>query len=71
MSDIAYVSVITDSAFAIGLAHRGLRGYTPLPAHGTFESWDAAKDYAKGLNTAELGLDWSEALNIIASTMRP
>jgi hypothetical protein len=71
MSDIAYVSVIADRSFAIGLAHRGVRGYTPLPAHGTFTSSDAAEAYVKSLNATELGLESLEAWKIVASTMRP
>jgi hypothetical protein len=71
MSDIAYVSVIADNGFAIGLARQGVRGYTPLPTHGTFTSSDAAEAYVKSLNATELGLKSLEAWKIVASTIRP
>ena len=66
----AYVSVITDRTFAIGVAHLGVHGYSPRPEYGTFESWEAAKGYAETLN-AELTLTSMEALNIIATTIYP
>ena len=71
MSDIAYVSVTTDSGFAIGLAHRGVRGYTPLPALPTFASLEEAEAYVKSLNHTAFGLTSLDAWKIVASTMHP
>lgn len=65
----AYTAVVTSAGFFIGKADYGTAGYTPMPRHGAFKTWDDARKFADGLNEAE-GVGKEEALEIVFNTMR-
>jgi hypothetical protein len=63
----AFTAVIEDG-YMLGVAVADEPGYSPIIGK-TFESWDEAKVWANGLNQ-HIGLKFSEAMDIITSTMR-
>jgi hypothetical protein len=65
----AFVAVMVDRAFGIGLAEENERGYWPQAGFGTFATYDLAVAKASELN-ARLGLDPMDAAMIVASSMR-
>ena len=67
---IAFTAIVDRSGFSIGLAERGVAGYTPMPKFGRFPSWEAAKSKAEQENL-DLGLTPTEAFEIVASSMWP
>jgi hypothetical protein len=70
LGGIAYTPVVDEDGYTIGLADRGVAGYTPQPGFGKFPSWEAARDRAK-VENERLGLSELEAFAIVASTMWP
>ncbi len=67
--DWAYTGVVAEQGYIIGRADRNVKGYTPVPAQGTFPSYDAAQERADKLNEAR-GMPRVEALKIVFTTMR-
>ena len=70
MSRVAFTAIVDRSGFSVGLAERGVAGYTPMPKFGRFPSWEAAKSKADEENR-DLGLSPVEAFEIVASSMWP
>jgi hypothetical protein len=68
----AFTAVIsgTGKGFGIGRADLGTKGYTPCPTYGTFQTFEAASEYAEKLN-GDKGLKDDDAVKIILSTMTP
>lgn len=66
----AFVAIVApEGKFAIGRADEGIRGYSPQPELGEFDSYTQAFDKAQEYNEA-MGLSDDEAALIICSTMR-
>jgi len=76
----AFVVVIRDnqdSRFEIGLAHRGIKGYSPgygkcfsLKYPGIeAETYDEASEWVEHLNKEHYGHTFKEAAKIVASSM--
>ena len=64
----AYVAVIRDGGFSLGIAIEGEAGYNATNLH-TVPSWDEARRWAEAAN-ARLGLTETTAFLIVASTIR-
>jgi hypothetical protein len=63
----AFTAVIEDG-YMLGVAVANEPGYNPINGK-TFDTYDEAKVWANGLNQ-HIGLKYSEAMDIIISTMR-
>lgn len=69
IDDLAYVAVISEEGYGLGVAVRDQAGYHPLREPLTFETYDEANTAARTMNE-RLGLSPREADEIIASSMR-
>jgi hypothetical protein len=66
---MAFAPVCTpDGRFGLGAAERNQPGYWPVPAYGTFDTWEDASNRAQELNTKR-GLEPETAALIVASSM--
>lgn len=65
--DLAYTAVLRDGQWILGVAKRGVQGYSPTD-YPPAESYGAARKWANELN-ARMGLTEREAWEIVASTM--
>lgn len=68
----AWVAVVDESGFSLGLAEEGTKGYSPMKEDQkiTFPTYDAASEEAEARNGL-LGLSNDDAAKIVFSTMRP
>lgn len=67
----AFVVVIRNNRYEIGLAYEGEKGY--FPDYGTFDediTYDKACNQVDDLNESHFGLDKKEAYKIVLSSMR-
>ena len=62
----AYVAVITDKGYSIGLAIEGEKGYRP--SNYEYNTWQQAQETANLMND-KLGLSRKEASEIVIKTM--
>lgn len=69
LRDWVYTGIVDSTGYSIGRADEGIQGYTPVPAQGRFDSYDAAQAHADKLNEAR-GFSKIEALRIVFTTMR-
>ena len=65
---IAFVAIIDEKNYKIGMCHEGIKGYTPT-LFGPYSTYEAYNKMAAELNAC-LGLSQEMAHVIIASTMR-
>ena len=63
----AFIAVIGDGGWQLGVAVANQRGYNPIPGK-TFKDQDEAKEWAEGLNK-HIGVSADVAAHIIISTM--
>ena len=70
MNDRAWTPVIArgEPGFSLGVADRGIAGYTPLRETLIFATWAEAQREAAARN-ALLGLSRDEAMEIVTSSM--
>jgi len=67
--DFAWTAVIDSEGFTLGGAFRGESGYSPMREPEYFDTWERASIEAD-LRNESMGLTASEALDIVASSMR-
>ena len=66
----AYIAVVlTSQGYGVGIAEENMPGYVPRPDFGIFDSFAAAEQQAKQLNTEQLKLSSERAYEIICSSM--
>lgn len=64
---MAAVAVVAEGGYMVGLADRGIAGYTPTTY--TFDTYEEARACADNINTS-LGLTPQEVGEIVLTTMR-
>lgn len=65
--DYAYVPVVAERGWSIGIAVANERGYNPIDGH-TFPSHEQARTFCDGMNK-HIGLPMDHASDIVVSTM--
>lgn len=68
MRDRAWTPVIMAEGISLGVADRGVAGYTPMREPEYFATWDIAQEDADWRNE-RLGLSKDEAMEIVTSSM--
>lgn len=69
LTDAAFTPIIQDGHTIVGIADRGIKGYTPTMLVFETHNYDEASDICDELNQDVFGVDQKEAFKIIANSM--
>jgi hypothetical protein len=69
LTDAAFTPVIQNGYTILGIADKGIKGYTPTTAVFETNNYNEASDICDELNKDVFGLSEEEAFKIIATTM--